>query len=72
MSRSLKKGPFIADHLLTKIEKMNQDVISPAQEVAVKSFIKHWRSIEEKIDRNLHARQTKIQKREKQQMNIEI
>lgn len=25
MSRSLKKGPFIADHLLTKIEKMNQD-----------------------------------------------
>jgi small subunit ribosomal protein S19 len=24
MSRSLKKGPFIADHLLTKIEKMNQ------------------------------------------------
>lgn len=25
MSRSLKKGPFIADHLLTKIEKMNQE-----------------------------------------------
>ena len=25
MSRSLKKGPFIADSLLTKMEKMNQD-----------------------------------------------
>lgn len=25
MSRSLKKGPFIADHLLTKIERMNQE-----------------------------------------------
>nr|YP_010506634.1 ribosomal protein S19 [Tetraselmis suecica]AMP43332.1 ribosomal protein S19 [Tetraselmis sp. CCMP 881]UXF58497.1 ribosomal protein S19 [Tetraselmis suecica] len=25
MSRSLKKGPFIADHLLSKIEKMNQE-----------------------------------------------
>lgn len=23
MARSLKKGPFVADHLLTKIEKMN-------------------------------------------------
>lgn len=23
MSRSLKKGPFVADHLLTKIEKLN-------------------------------------------------
>jgi small subunit ribosomal protein S19 len=23
MSRSLKKGPFIADHLLKKIEKLN-------------------------------------------------
>ena len=23
MGRSLKKGPFIADHLLTKIEKLN-------------------------------------------------
>lgn len=23
MSRSLKKGPFVADHLMTKIEKMN-------------------------------------------------
>jgi small subunit ribosomal protein S19 len=23
MSRSLKKGPFVADHLLTKIEKSN-------------------------------------------------
>ncbi|MEL6455323.1 MAG: 30S ribosomal protein S19, partial [Cyanobacteria bacterium J06623_5] len=22
MSRSLKKGPFVADHLLTKIEKL--------------------------------------------------
>jgi len=25
MSRSLKKGPFIADHLLSKIEKMNHE-----------------------------------------------
>lgn len=24
MTRSLKKGPFVADHLLTKIEKLNQ------------------------------------------------
>ncbi len=24
MPRSLKKGPFVADHLLTKIEKLNQ------------------------------------------------
>ncbi len=23
MSRSLKKGPFVADHLMTKIEKLN-------------------------------------------------
>ena len=23
MGRSLKKGPFVADHLLTKVEKMN-------------------------------------------------
>ena len=23
MARSLKKGPFVADHLMTKIEKMN-------------------------------------------------
>jgi small subunit ribosomal protein S19 len=23
MGRSLKKGPFVADHLMTKIEKMN-------------------------------------------------
>ncbi len=23
MSRSLKKGPFVADHLMSKIEKMN-------------------------------------------------
>jgi len=23
MTRSLKKGPFVADHLLTKIEKLN-------------------------------------------------
>jgi small subunit ribosomal protein S19 len=23
MSRSLKKGPFVADHLMTKIERMN-------------------------------------------------
>lgn len=23
MSRSLKKGPFVADHLLTKIERLN-------------------------------------------------
>ena len=23
MSRSLKKGPFIADHLMSKVEKMN-------------------------------------------------
>ncbi|DBA93472.1 TPA: 40S ribosomal protein S19 [Trebouxia sp. C0006] len=25
MSRSLKKGPFVADHLLKKIEKLNVD-----------------------------------------------
>ncbi len=25
MSRSLKKGPFVADHLLSKIEKMNEE-----------------------------------------------
>ncbi|MEB3884484.1 30S ribosomal protein S19 [Lyngbya sp. CCY1209] len=25
MSRSLKKGPFVADHLLKKIEKLNSD-----------------------------------------------
>ncbi|MFO7031158.1 30S ribosomal protein S19, partial [Limnospira fusiformis CCALA 023] len=25
MSRSLKKGPFVADHLLVKIEKLNAD-----------------------------------------------
>lgn len=25
MSRSLKKGPFVADHLLKKIEKLNAD-----------------------------------------------
>jgi small subunit ribosomal protein S19 len=24
MSRSIKKGPFVADHLLTKIEKLNK------------------------------------------------
>ncbi|MEN9215072.1 30S ribosomal protein S19 [Synechococcus sp. C9] len=24
MPRSLKKGPFVADHLLTKIEKLNE------------------------------------------------
>jgi small subunit ribosomal protein S19 len=24
MARSLKKGPFVADHLLSKIEKLNQ------------------------------------------------
>ncbi len=24
MSRSLKKGPFVADHLLTKIERLNE------------------------------------------------
>jgi small subunit ribosomal protein S19 len=23
MGRSLKKGPFVADHLMTKVEKMN-------------------------------------------------
>jgi small subunit ribosomal protein S19 len=23
MARSLKKGPFVADHLMTKVEKMN-------------------------------------------------
>ena len=25
MSRSIKKGPFVADHLLKKIEKLNYD-----------------------------------------------
>jgi small subunit ribosomal protein S19 len=25
MSRSLKKGPFVADHLLRKIEQMNEE-----------------------------------------------
>ena len=25
MSRSLKKGPFVADHLLKKIEKLNSE-----------------------------------------------
>ena len=25
MSRSLKKGPFVDDHLLKKVEKMNKD-----------------------------------------------
>jgi small subunit ribosomal protein S19 len=25
MSRSLKKGPFVADHLLTKIERLNEN-----------------------------------------------
>ena len=34
MSRSLKKGPFIADSLLSKIEKMNQ--------TGDKSVIKTW------------------------------
>lgn len=34
MSRSLKKGPFIADSLLSKIEKMN--------EKGDKSVIKTW------------------------------
>jgi small subunit ribosomal protein S19 len=34
MSRSLKKGPFVADSLLSKIEKMNQ--------TGDKSVIKTW------------------------------
>ena len=34
MSRSLKKGPFVDDHLLKKIDKMNQD--------GDKSLIKTW------------------------------
>jgi len=34
MSRSLKKGPFVADHLLSKIEKLN--------EKGQKQVIKTW------------------------------
>ncbi|MBE9094511.1 MAG: 30S ribosomal protein S19 [Microcoleus sp.] len=34
MSRSLKKGPFVADHLLTKIEKLNAE--------SKKQVIKTW------------------------------
>ncbi len=34
MSRSLKKGPFVADHLLTKVEKLN--------EKGEKQVIKTW------------------------------
>lgn len=34
MSRSLKKGPFIADHLLSKIERLN--------ETGSKKVIKTW------------------------------
>lgn len=34
MSRSLKKGPYVDDHLLKKIDKMNQD--------GDKSLIKTW------------------------------
>ncbi|MBE9121615.1 MULTISPECIES: 30S ribosomal protein S19 [Microcoleaceae] len=34
MSRSLKKGPFVADHLLTKIEKLNAE--------GKKQVIKTW------------------------------
>ncbi|ABW29672.1 MULTISPECIES: 30S ribosomal protein S19 [Acaryochloris] len=34
MSRSLKKGPFVADHLLTKVENLN--------EKGEKQVIKTW------------------------------
>lgn len=34
MSRSLKKGPFVADHLMTKIEKLNA--------AGQKQLIKTW------------------------------